>query len=114
MVQVHIDDAALRQAATAGMDNFLEAFAGAIREAIGGELNADNMGELNSDQITLLGYLMLRDSVMDGGFVELIHNGLGEFIFLIPLARRSESGDCATCISYWINVAAISKNTVSR
>ena len=77
MIQVHIDDAVLRQAATAGMDNFLEAFAGAIREAIGGELNADNMGELNSDQITLLGYLMLRDSVMDGGFIELIHNGLG-------------------------------------
>ena len=43
MVQVHIDDAVLRQAAAAGMDNFLEAFAGAIREAIGGELNADNM-----------------------------------------------------------------------
>lgn len=87
MVQVHIDDAVLRQAATAGMDNFLEAFAGAIREAIGGELNADNMGELNSDQITLLGYLMLRDSVMDGGFIELIHNGLGEFIFFNPFGK---------------------------
>ena len=87
MVQVHIDDAVLRQAATAGMDNFLEAFAGAIRDAIGGELNADNMGELNSDQITLLGYLMLRDSVMDGGFIELIHNGLGEFIFFNPFGK---------------------------
>ena len=50
-------------------------------------ISADNMGELNSDQITLLGYLMLRDSVMDGGFVELIHNGLGEFIFFNPFGK---------------------------
>lgn len=87
MVQVHIDDNVLRKAAEEGMDSFLQAFADAIHQTIGGELSADNMGKLNADQITLLGYLMLRDSVMDGGFIELIHNGLGEFIFFNPFGK---------------------------
>ena len=30
---------------------------------------------------------MLRDEVMDGGFIQLIHNGLGPFIFLNPFAK---------------------------
>ena len=45
------------------------------------------MSELNSDQITLLAYSILRDEVMDGGFVQLIHNGYGPFIFKNPFAK---------------------------
>lgn len=58
-----------------------------LLDAIGGELTADTMTRLNSDQITLLAYFMLRDEVLDGGFVQLIHNGLGPFIFLNPFAK---------------------------
>lgn len=87
MKEVHVSEADLQKAAAQGMDEFIQVFVDAIHQAIGGELNADNMAGLNADQITLLAYVALRDAVMDGGFIELIHNGLGGFIFLNPFAR---------------------------
>ena len=87
MIQVTISDAALRQAAGEGMDAFVGAFVGAIKDAIGGELTAENMQQLNADQVTLLAWDVLHDEVMDGGFVQLIHNGYGPFIFKNPFAK---------------------------
>ena len=77
----------MRQAAGEGMDAFVGAFVKAIREAIGGELTAENMGQLTSDQITLLAWDTLHEEVMDGGFVQLIHNGYGPFMFKNPVAK---------------------------
>ena len=74
------------QAAEEGMDAFVDVFTKAINDSIG-QLTAETMGELNSDQITLLAYQTLRDEVMDGGFVQLIHNGYGPFIFKNPFAK---------------------------
>ncbi len=59
----------------------------AIRESIGGELTAETMSQLNSDQITLLAWDIVHGEVMDGGFVQLIHNGYGPFTFKNPLAK---------------------------
>ncbi len=87
MKKVIISDGVLRQAASEGMDAFVAAFVKAIKEAIGGELNAQTLGELNSDQITLLAWDVLHEEVMDGGFVQLIHNGYGPFIFKNPFAK---------------------------
>lgn len=81
-----ISDAALREAA-ASMDSFVAAVVGAISEAAGGELTAEALGQLKPDQITLWGYWLMREELMDGGFVQLIHNGLGPFIFLNPFAK---------------------------
>ena len=86
MVEVRVEDNSLRQAAEQGMDEFVGVFVDAINDAIGGELTAESMSQLNSDQITLLGYQILRDEVMDGGFVQLIHNGYGPFFFRNPFA----------------------------
>lgn len=69
------------------MDAFLGVFISALREAIGGELTAETLNELNSDQITLLAWDTLHEEVMDGGFVQLIHNGYGPFIFKNPFAK---------------------------
>ena len=69
------------------MDAFVQVFIDAIRQAIGGELNSENMAELNTDQITLLAWDTLHEEVMDGGFVQLIHNGYGPFIFKNPFAK---------------------------
>ena len=69
------------------MDAFVQVFIDAIRQAIGGELNSENMAELNTDQITLLAWDALHEEVMDGGFVQLIHNGYGPFIFKNPFAK---------------------------
>lgn len=87
MKEVTIQDAVLRKAASEGMDAFVACFVHAIKEEIGGELTAETLGELNSDQITLLAWQTLHDEVMDGGFVQLIHNGYGAFIFRNPTAK---------------------------
>ena len=87
MIEVKVKDAALQQAAGEGMDTFLKVFIDAIRAAIGGELTAGTMAQLNSDQVTLLAWDTLHEEVMDGGFVQLIHNGYGSFIFKNPFAK---------------------------
>ena len=84
MIEVKIQDAVLQQAAEAGMDEFVKAFVDAIREAIGGELTAETMAELNSDQITLLAWDTLHEEMMDGGMIQLIHNGYGAFLWKNP------------------------------
>ena len=43
--------------------------------------------QLNANQITLLAWDILHEEVMDGGFVQLIHNGYGPFIFKNPFAK---------------------------
>lgn len=87
MIEVTLNDSKLRKAAGEGMDAFLGVFIGAIKEAVGGELTAETMAQLNADQITLLAYDILHEEMMDGGFIQLIHNGYGGFIFLNPFAK---------------------------
>ncbi len=84
MVEVNIQDKDLALAAAHGTDDFLQLIIAKTREAIGGELSAENMPLMSSKQITLIGYATLRDEVMDGGFVQLIHNGYGPFFFRNP------------------------------
>ena len=69
------------------MDAFVATFVTAIRQALGGPLTAGNLGELNADQATLLAWDTMHEEVMDGGFVQLIHNGYGPYIFQNPFAR---------------------------
>lgn len=87
MIQVEVKDVDLQNAAAKGMDEFLQVFVDGIYSAIGGEITQESLSSLNSDQITLLAYFLLRDEVMDGGFVQLIHNGYGPFIFKNPFAK---------------------------
>ena len=87
MITVTVSDAALRQAAEEGMDEFVKVFIDGIQKAIGGQLTNENMARLNADQITLLGWSYLHEEVSDGGYVQLIYNGLGAFIFKNPFAR---------------------------
>lgn len=84
---VKIQETAVIAAANEGMDAFVHLFYNAIMESIGGELTSEGMQRLNPDQITLLAYCIYREEVMDGGHVQLIHNGYGPFIFLNPFAK---------------------------
>lgn len=86
-MEIIIQDETLRKAAQEGMDAFVQTFVQAINDAIGGELNSESMVQLNADQITLLAWDILHEEVMDGGFVQLIHNGYGPFIFKNPFAK---------------------------
>lgn len=74
-------------AANESMDAFINVFYDATMNAVGGTLTAENMAELNADQITLIAYISMREEVMDGGFVQLIHNGYGGFIYDNPFAK---------------------------
>ena len=87
MIEVKVKDADLRQAAADGNDAFVQVFIDGIRSAIGGELTAETMAGLNADQVTLLAWDTLHGEVMDGGFVQLIYNGYGLFIFKNPFAK---------------------------
>ena len=84
---IEVRDTVLQQAAAEGMDAFVKVFVEAIREAIGGELTQETMAQLTADQMTLMAWDTLHDEVMDGGFVQLIHNGYGPFIFKNPFAK---------------------------
>lgn len=81
-----IQDSVLQKAAEEGMDAFVNVFVTAINDAIDGELTLENMEQLNADQITLLAWNILHEEVMDGGYIQLIHNGYGAFIFKNPFA----------------------------
>lgn len=87
MISVKVKESDIIAAAAEGMDAFVQVFVDAIYDAIGGQLTAETMAQLNSDQITLLAYSILRDEMMDGGMVQLIHNGYGGFIFRNPFDK---------------------------
>lgn len=85
--EITIQESQLIAAAQQGMDEFIAVFTDRYLEVIGGQLTGENMHLLNGEQISLLAYVMFRDEVMDGGFVQLIHNGYGPFIFENPFAK---------------------------
>ena len=87
MIQIKVKDEALSNAALEGMDAFLDVVIKAIRDAIGGEPTEETMAQLNVEQMTLLCWDTLHTEVMDGGFIQLIHNGYGPFIFKNPFAK---------------------------
>ncbi|MDP4238581.1 MAG: DMP19 family protein [Bacteroidota bacterium] len=84
---IQIKDSTLAAEAGKGMDEFLQVFTDAYLEALGGKLTAENMNVLNSSQHTLLAYRFFSDEMRDGGFVQLIQNGYGGYIFANPFAK---------------------------
>lgn len=84
---VSISEKDIIDAAQKGSDAFVDLVAQKTLQAIGGQLTADTMPSLTADQITLLAYQILKQEVMEGGFIQLIHNGYGSFIFLNPFAK---------------------------
>jgi hypothetical protein len=69
------------------MDEFLQVFIDAYLKEIDGNLTADNMSKLNGAQHTLLAWHFFSTEMRDGGFVQLIQNGYGSYIFENPFAK---------------------------
>jgi len=84
---IQIKDSELAAAAEKGMDEFLQAFIDAYLKEIGGELTAKSMPLLNGNQHTLLAWHFFTTEMRDGGFVQLIQNGYGGYIFGNPFAK---------------------------
>lgn len=85
--QITVSDADLRKGAEEGMDAFLKVFIDKYLEVTCGVINEKTMPLLNGYQHTLLGYHFFREEVMEGGFVQLIQNGYGPYIFDNPFAK---------------------------
>ena len=86
-VEIKVKDEDLRRGAEAGMDEFLNVFIHKYLEVTGGVINAETMPLLNGYQHTLLGYHFFREEVLEGGFIQLIQNGYGPYIFDNPFAK---------------------------
>jgi len=84
---VQISDKSLAEAAEKGMDEFLQVFIDAYLQAVDGKLTAENMDKLNGSQHTLLAWHFFTTEMRDGGFVQLIQNGYGGYIFGNPFAK---------------------------
>lgn len=84
---IQIKDSVLASAAEKGMDEFLQVFIDAYLSEIGGELTAKTMPLLNGNQHTLLAWHYFTTEMRDGGFVQLIQNGYGGYIFGNPFAK---------------------------
>lgn len=86
-MEIKIKDEVLAQAAEEGMDAFLDVFVQAYLKVTDGEITQKTLQLLNGEQITLLAYHVLHEELLDGGFVQLIQNGYGPFIFDNPFAK---------------------------
>lgn len=84
---IQINDKALAEAAEKGMDEFLQVFIDAYLQAVDGNLTSENMNKLNGSQHTLLAWHFFSTEMRDGGFVQLIQNGYGGYIFGNPFAK---------------------------
>ena len=86
-MKTNISEKDIIDAAQKGFETFVELFSQRTLSSIGGELTSEAMQGLSADQITLLAYQIMKREVMEGGFIQLIHNGYGPFIFLNPFAK---------------------------
>lgn len=84
---VKIEHKLLEEAGAKGMDEFLQVFIDAYLKETGGVLTADNMHLLNGSQHTLLAWHYFTTEMREGGFVQLIQNGYGGYIFGNPFAK---------------------------
>ena len=70
-----------------GPEDYIHLYTDAYLAEVDNELNADNMHKLNGHQHALLAYRYFREEVNYGGFVQLIQNGFGGYIFDNPTAK---------------------------
>lgn len=86
-IKIEITDEALQKGAEEGMDGFIKVFTDKYLEVTGGVINAETMPLLNGYQHSLLGYHFFREEIDEGGFIQLIQNGYGPYIFDNPFAK---------------------------
>jgi len=84
---IQIKDSDLAAAAEKGMDSFLEIIINACLKDIDGKLTSQTLSKLNGSQNTLLAWHYFTTEMREGGFVQMIQNGYGGYIFENPFAK---------------------------
>ncbi len=92
---IQINSTVLSEAGGKGMDEFLQVFVDAILQKIGGNLTHESMAKLNGSQHTLLAWHFFTTEMREGGFVQLIQNGYGPYIFENPFAKAMRQFGCS-------------------
>ena len=72
-----------------GPDHYIRVLTDHYWEIVGGELTSETMERLNADQHTLLAYRILMDEASEGGFIQLIQNGYGQYVLGGPFPMDS-------------------------
>lgn len=67
--------------------DYINLYTDAYLAHVGYDLNANNMGMLDGYQHALLSFWFIHEEVGHGGFVQLIQNGYGGYIFDNPTAK---------------------------
>lgn len=86
-MSVQIAGQKLEKASEKGLDAFLSVFIDAYLQTTGNKLDHSTMPLLNGWQHSLLSYHYFREEVLQGGFIQLIQNGYGNYIFRNPFAK---------------------------
>jgi hypothetical protein len=68
-------------------EEFIKTLTDKYLAIIGNTINVETMAVLNGYQHTLLAYRYFCEEVKSGGFVQLIQNGYGTYIFRNPFAK---------------------------
>lgn len=84
---ITIKDDTLKEAAAQGSVAFLDVFMEKYAEVIGEDMTAEKMALLNGHQHALYSYKVMRDEIEEGGFLLLIQEGYGPYIFDNPFAK---------------------------
>lgn len=84
---IQVSDEKLKKAAQIDADAFLKVFYDAYNSATKGDINSSTMSLLSGWQNSLMAYFIFREEVMQGGFIQLIQNGYGSYIFHNPFAK---------------------------
>jgi len=86
-MSVKIAGEKLEKASQEGNNAFLAVFIDAYLNVTKNKLDSTTMPLLNGWQHSLLSYHYFREELMQGGFVQLIQNGYGSYIFKNPFAK---------------------------
>ncbi len=91
---IQIKESEIIQEAEKGFDEFLQVIIDAYLKVTGEELSSEQMNKLNGHQHTLLAWHYFCTEMRAGGFVQLIQNGYGPYIFENPFAKALRLYGC--------------------
>lgn len=86
-MEIIIKEIDLQEAGRKGAMPFLQVFIDTYNKLFVEDPTKETLASLNGYQNTLLAFGIFRNEVRSGGFVQLIHNGYGPYIFDNPFAR---------------------------
>lgn len=84
---IQISEKQIVDALSKGDVDYINLYTDAYLAEVENDLNANNMQMLDGYQHALLAYRYFREEVGHGGFVQLIQNGYGGYVFDNPTAK---------------------------